>query len=56
MIKEIIVKGKEVIVHYESEKWNVYMKKEDIPFGMKGVKILPQTIIKFMRENPNKVR
>ena len=56
MIKEVVIKGKEVLVRYDSEKWNVYMKKADIPFGMKGVKVLPKTVINFMKENPNKVR
>lgn len=56
MIKEVYVRGKEIIVRYESEKWKCYMKKEDIPAMMKGVKVLPKTVINFMRMNPNKVR
>lgn len=56
MIKEVIVKGKEVVVRYESEKWKFYMKKEDIPYGMKGISVLPKTVINFMRQNPDKVR
>ena len=56
MIKEIIIKGKEVHVHYESEIWKCYMKLKDIPDNMKGIYPLPKKVIKFMQENPNKVR
>ena len=56
MIKEVIVKGKMIVVIYESEKWKFYMKKEDIPCGMKGISVLPKTVIDFMRKNPDKVR
>lgn len=56
MIKEVYVSGKEVHVRYDSERWACYMKKEDLPWGMKGVKPLPKTVVNFMRENPNKVR
>lgn len=56
MIKEVVVKGKEIMVRYESEVWKFYMKKEDIPFGLTGVRVLPKTVVNFMRQNPNKVR
>lgn len=56
MIKEVVVKGKEIMVRYESEVWKFYMKKEDIPFGLTGVHVLPKTVVNFMRQNPNKVR
>jgi len=56
MIKEVIVKGKMVVVRYESERWKSYMKKEDIPYGTKGISVLPKTVINFMRQNPDKVR
>lgn len=56
MIKEVVVKGKEIMVRYESEVWKFYMKKEDIPFGLKGVHVLPKTVVNFMRQNPDKVR
>lgn len=56
MIKEVVVKGKELMVRYESEKWCIYMKRADIPTGMKGVKPLPNTVVEFMRHNPSKVR
>lgn len=56
MIKEVFVRGKEVVVRYESEKWKCYMKKDDIPYGMKGISILPKTVVNFMRQNPDKVR
>ena len=56
MIKEVVVKGKEILVRYESEKWKIYMKKSDIPYGMKGVNPVPNTVIKFMREYPSRVR
>ncbi len=56
MINEVIVKGKEVVVRYESGLWKCYMKKEDLPPMMKGVQVLPKKVIDFMRQNPNKVR
>lgn len=56
MIKEVVVKGKEVLVYYESGRIMFYMKKEDLPKMMKGISILPKTVIEFMRKNPNKVR
>lgn len=56
MIKEVVVRGKGINVRYESEVWKFYMKKEDIPYGMKGVQVLPKTVVNFMRQYPNKVR
>ena len=55
-IKEIVVKGKEVLVRYNSEVWKTYMKKEDIPPMVKGVQTIPKTVINFMINHPNKVR
>lgn len=55
-IKEIVVKGKEVLVRYNSEVWKTYMKKEDIPPMVKGVQPIPRTVINFMINHPNKVR
>lgn len=55
-IKEIVVKGKEVLVRYNSEAWRTYMKKEDIPPMVKGVQPIPRTVINFMINHPNKVR
>lgn len=56
MINEVVVKGKDVLVRYESEVWRNYRKKEDIPYGMKGVSVIPKSVINFMRSNPSKVR
>lgn len=56
MIKAVVIEGKIVKVRYESEVWRCYMKKEDIPYMLQGVSPLPKTVIKFMREYPNKVR
>lgn len=56
MIKEIVIKGKEVHVRYDSEVWKCYMKKADMPNNMKGIQPLPNSVITFMRNNPNKVR
>lgn len=36
MIKEVVIKGKDVLVRYESEKWILYRKKADITYGMKN--------------------
>lgn len=55
-IKEIVVKGKEVLVRYDSEVWKCYMKKEDLTSTLKGVQAIPKTVITFMVKHPNKVR
>lgn len=56
MIKEVVVRGKFVSVRYESERWIEYAKKEDIPRGLKGVRVLPDSVVRFMREHPERVR
>lgn len=56
MIKEIVVKGKDVYVRYESEVWKCYRKQSDIPQGLSGVRPIPNTVVRFMRQYPNKVR
>ena len=55
-IKEVLVRGKELQVRYESEVWKAYRKQEDIPFGMKGIKPVPKTVVEFMRNHPERVR
>ena len=55
MIKEVYIEGKTVSVRYESEKWIQYRRAIDIPKEAQGIRVLPQTVIRFMRNNPNKV-